>query len=305
MYKIRRYLIFTFVFAWTIGIIGAHDHNIGSAGGELSFSLSLAFCMFMPTLGAFLCGADIPGMGWRPRFRQNIRLYLFAWLAPTFFQLAGAALYFLIFREDFDLTGEYLAIFRPAVYADLVRSGKSYTGYAAKEIIAPLFSIYFPTSVIMGLGEEIGWRGFLFPELDGRFGRTKAVLLGGVIHGAWHFPVMLLAGYEYGKDYIGAPLLGLFAFCVFTVTTGIISYHLYEKSTSIWLPALYHAAVNSVFNPYILGAYKHAERMVFGPLDIGLIGVIPALIFAVFLLRSDNKRELEALELFPEQQAES
>ena len=64
---------------------------------------------------------------------------------------------------------------------------------------------------------------------------------------------MLLTGYEYGTDYIGAPVMGLLAFCVFTVSTGIISYHLYEKSYSIWLPALFHGAVNTVFNPYMFG----------------------------------------------------
>jgi len=305
MHIIRRYLIVTFLSTMMLVLIGVNCLGSHSVGGIIVFSATMAYSMFIPTLGAFLSGTDMTALGWRPNFKQNYKPMLFAILAPTLFQLAGAALYFLVFPGEFDLSGAFLAEHSPDTYAELQSGGHSYAGFVIKEIISPFFSISLPISIIMGLGEEIGWRGVLFPELDYRYGRTKAVLLGGVIHGAWHFPIMLSTGYEYGDHYIGAPLLGLIAFCVFTVTTGIISYHLYEKSTSIWLPAFYHGAVNVTFNPYLLGGFEHPERSVFGPGDIGLIGVIPAFIFAVFLLRSDNKRELEALELFPEQQAES
>ena len=39
------------------------------------------------------------------------------------------------------------------------------------------------------LGEEVGWRGFLYPQLKARFGITAGRLIGGVIWGAWHFPL--------------------------------------------------------------------------------------------------------------------
>ncbi len=297
MSQIKKYLIFTFLFSWIIELVGVNGLETHSLSGKIVFAESLAFSMFMPTLGAFLAGADLRGMHWRLNAKKNIRLIAFALLVPTLLQLAGAALYFFVFPKELDLSGGFLAEFDPDAYDMLKRRGDSYMGYVAGEIITSQFSFYFPISVLIGLGEEIGWRGFLFPELDSRCGRTKAVLLGGVIHGVWHFPIMLIAGYEYGKHYIGAPVLGLFAFCVFTVTTGIIAYHLYERSKSIWLPAIYHAAVNSTFNPYLLGGFRHPERSVFGPADIGLISVIPAAALALLLLRADNKRERWELEL--------
>lgn len=87
------------------------------------------------------------------------------------------------------------------------------------------------------------------------------------------------------------PLLGLFAFCIFTVTTGIISNYLYERSHSIWLPALFHGSVNSTFNPYLLRGNEHIERSIFGPVNIGLVSVIPMAIFAAGILYFENRRE--------------
>lgn len=289
MSKITKYLIFTFITSWVLQIIASHDLNLESAAGMMSFSNAVSLFMFMPMLGAFFAKAEIREMGWKPNFEKNIKLILLAWLLPTVFQIAGAACYYIVFPEDFDGTGAILKEMDPYAFADFEKSGSSYVFYIAKEIFYSLTSFYTFLAIFMGLGEEIGWRGFLFPELKKFFGRTKGVLLGGVIHGVWHFPLMLLAGYEYGENYIGAPLLGLFAFCIFTVTTGIISDHLYEKSHSIWLPALFHGAVNSTFNPYLLRGTENVERSIFGPVDIGLVSVIPMALLATAIIYNNSK----------------
>lgn len=289
MPKITKYLLFTFITSWAIQIIGCRDYNLESNAGMMSFSQAVSLCMFMPMLGALFARANIRDMGWKPNFEKNLKPILFAWLMPTVFQLAGAACYFIVFPKDLDTSGEILREIDPSAFAEFEESGSSYGVYIAKEIFYSLTSFYTCLSVLMGLGEEIGWRGFLFPELKKSLGRTKGVLLGGVIHGAWHFPLMLLVGYEYGKDYIGAPLLGLFAFCIFTVTTGIISDYLYERSRSIWLPALFHGAVNSTISPYLLRGNEHLERSVLGPLDIGLISVIPMALVAAGILYFDSR----------------
>lgn len=289
MSRITKYLFFTFITSWTFQIIGSHDFNLESTAGMISFSQAVSLCMFMPMLGAFFANANIRNMGWKPNFKKNIKPILFAWLMPTVFQITGAAFYYGWFPEDFDASGTLLRDMYPSSFAEFEKSGNSYGFYIVKEIFYSLTSLYTFIAVFMGLGEEIGWRGFLFPELKKSLGRTKGVLLGGVIHGAWHFPLMLLAGYEYGNNYIGAPLLGLFTFCIFTVTTGIISDYLYEKSRSIWLPALFHGSVNSTINPYLLRGSEHLERSIFGPLSIGLISVIPMALFAAGILYIDSR----------------
>ncbi|MDE6780639.1 MAG: CPBP family intramembrane metalloprotease [Ruminococcus sp.] len=292
MPKITKYLLFTFITSWAFQIIGSHDFNLESTAGMISFSQAVSLCMLMPTLGALFAKADIRNMGWKPNFEKNIKLILFAWLMPTVFQIAGAAFYYIMFPEDFDTSGAALRDIDPHAFAELEKSGNSYGVYIAKEIFYSLTSFYTFIAVFMGLGEEIGWRGFLFPELKKSLGKTKGVLLGGVIHGVWHFPLMLLVGYEYGKNYIGAPLLGLFAFCIFTVATGIISDYFYEKSDSIWLPALFHGSINSAINPYLLRGNEHLGRSIFGPVSIGLISVVPMALFAAGILYIDSRSTL-------------
>jgi membrane protease YdiL (CAAX protease family) len=42
------------------------------------------------------------------------------------------------------------------------------------------------------LGEEIGWRGFLVPELAKRFSFTATAVLSGAIWALWHVPIIVL-----------------------------------------------------------------------------------------------------------------
>ena len=101
----------------------------------------------------------------------------------------------------------------PAEYEEFVQNGSPYISFIAKDIIEDLNPFFTFIPVFLALGKEIGWRGFMYPELKDAYGRTKGLLIGGVIHGAWHFPAIILFGFEYGKNYIGAPLLGLVVFC--------------------------------------------------------------------------------------------
>lgn len=291
MSKFTKYILFTFITSWAIEMIGIHDLDLNNAAGMLSFSQAMSLCMFMPTLGALFARADIRKMGWRLNIDRDLKLVLFAWFMPTVFELAGAMLYFIVFSSDYDPAVGFERILDPNELAEFEKNGSHYAGYIAKEIFYSLTSFYTFLGIIMGLGEEIGWRGYMYPELKKGLGRTKAVLVGGVIHGAWHFPLMLFAGYEYGKEYYGAPLLGLFAFCIFTTATGMISFFLYERSHSIWLPAIIHGTTNAAFNVNLLRGNDHAERTIFGPPDIGLISVIPMVIFAGYILYTENKRD--------------
>jgi membrane protease YdiL (CAAX protease family) len=101
--------------------------------------------------------------------------------------------------------------------------------------LAPLFNTLF------ALGEELGWRGFLLPELL-PMGQWKAVLLGGLIWGIWHAPA-IWQGHNYPTV---PPWLGVLMMAVFTLLTGIILSWLYLETHSPWAPALAHGTLNAV-----------------------------------------------------------
>lgn len=291
MQNITKYILFTFTSALIIQAIISNDVNSGSIAQMMEASYLSSLNMLTPTIGALIARARFSEMGWNPRFSSNSKLLLFALLMPTVFTLVGAGLYFLVFPDDFDTSGKLLSESELDALAEFKADGRSYADFVTGEIVSSVFSFYLIIAIFWGLCEEIGWRGFLYPELKKYTRRTKALILGGVIHGAWHFPLMVLMGYEYGTDYIGAPFLGLVAFCIFTVSTGIISDYLYVKSKSIWFPAIFHGAVNSSFNPRFLRGDEHPERTIFGPAEIGLISGIPIVIAAAVILYIENKNE--------------
>ncbi|HEX7941504.1 MAG TPA: CPBP family intramembrane glutamic endopeptidase, partial [Gemmatimonadaceae bacterium] len=57
---------------------------------------------------------------------------------------------------------------------------------------AGLFAAHFALQVaIVAVGEELGWRGWLLPQLAARTSRLRAALGTGVIWGVWHAPLLL------------------------------------------------------------------------------------------------------------------
>lgn len=286
--QVTRYLIFTFGAAYLIQFMAAPLYRSNRIAGQLV----LAAMMFVPALGALLCGADLKGMGWKPRIRKNIRPILFAWFAPLLLTVIGGILYFLIFPQHFDLSGGYLSALGGAeALGQLKEQGISYPMYV---LISAVSSItYAPLlNMIAALGEELGWRGFLYPQLKDRFGRTKGWLLGGVIWGAWHWPLIALVGYEYGAaagnfaGYAGAPVTGMLVFSVITAGLGVLHAWVYEKSECIWLPALLHGAFNAAAAlPLMLCTAHTGTFRLLGPASNGLLSGLPFLIAAVLILR--------------------
>ena len=43
-------------------------------------------------------------------------------------------------------------------------------------------------SLVAYLGEELGWRAFMYPILIDKLGTKKGLLSGGIIWGFWHLP---------------------------------------------------------------------------------------------------------------------
>ncbi len=115
-----------------------------------------------------------------------------------------------------------------------------------------------------GLGEELGWRGFMLPQLQSRTGAFKASLLIGVAHGAWHLPAFK----------VGAVLM-----TVFTIAGAIVMTWMYNRTNgNLLLPALMHASGNAslpVFESLFPGL---DNELVFPLLVFGLWALLAVLL---------------------------
>jgi uncharacterized protein len=99
------------------------------------------------------------------------------------------------------------------------------------------------------LGEEIGWRGFLVPELNKVVGFTGVSVISGLMWAAYHFPVLLFG--DYNK---GAPAwYSLVCFTLMVVADSFILAWLTLRSRSLWPAAIFHGSHNlfiqSIFTP--------------------------------------------------------
>ena len=302
MKKIWIYLVFTFGISWTLFIgagiateaYAAAWRGIDSFGTSTVLTTCAGLAMFCPLIGVLLTKLvlrkreDIQIL-WQPQIKGNIRWYLLAWLGTIVLALLGTTLFFLLRPGTFDPS---MQVYAENMLAKLAAAGaptEQMQGLATQlqaqltpsMIVATLTLAIFLApfiNMIPGFGEEIGWRGFLFPALAQQTSPRKAVILVGIIWGVWHAP-MTLVGHNYGVGYWGYPLTGILCMCVACLGLSSILSYLTFKTSSAWPAALAHGAINAIANVGIV--FFAGKTLLLGPSPLGLLGCIPLLIVAV------------------------
>jgi membrane protease YdiL (CAAX protease family) len=102
-------------------------------------------------------------------------------------------------------------------------------------------------SMTLALGEEIGWRGYLLLHLL-PLGRTRALLLSGLLQGIWHLPIMLLTPFYHES---GDRLTVAALFLLSTTLGGVFFGSLRLTSKSVWPAALAHGAFNMFWTTFM------------------------------------------------------
>jgi membrane protease YdiL (CAAX protease family) len=120
-----------------------------------------------------------------------------------------------------------------------------------------LYLIFMATGGVIlnlstALGEEIGWRGFLVPELAKQMSYAKLSLVSGMVWAAWHSPLVLFSDYNGGTNRWYALLCS----SVTCVSVSFILAWLRLKSNSLWPAALFHAS----HNLFVPGLFDHLIR---------------------------------------------
>lgn len=237
--KIILYLCITFGLSSIFyALIIANGHLAGGAG---RYVVGLMWC---PTIGALLTcrianlDYSILGFNW-----GKSRWELTGYLVP----LGYATVAYLIIWN----TG--LGTFGNKGFEDKLISTFGWTNAPRLLTVVVFFvlnGIYgMAGSVSTALGEEIGWRGFLAPHLDKKFGFTGGVIVTGIIWTLWHTPILLFADYNMGTPWWFS--LPCFAVLVMTISFPLAWLRL--RSKSVWPCAILHASHNlfiqSFFTP--------------------------------------------------------
>ena len=251
--KVILFLILTVFFSVLSYFPMLRAGTIGVQGGL--FVLTLMWSPgFAALLTQLITTRSLRGLGWR---LGSARWLGIAWILPVLYALPVYAFTWL--------TG--LGIFpNPSRIARLAEEYSS-TSTATTVTIFVLFSLTLDMlgPLLSALGEEIGWRGLLVPELAKTTDFTKTALISGVIWAAWHMPGIFLA------DLNDTGIPNVYAAAMFAVLIIALSFPfawLRLKSGSLWPAVLLHAFHNQLIQgmldkltgktpitPYITGEF--------------------------------------------------
>jgi membrane protease YdiL (CAAX protease family) len=254
--KVVTFILLTFLFSSIFYFIMAStgsSHRVG------------VLWMWSPAVSALLTQwifhGSIRNFGWRPGPRKYL---LWGLLVP----LAYALIIYVIAWA----TG--LAGFRPPSLGYLL--------FLPVGLLAACFA---------ALGEEIGWRGLLVPELSRVTTFAKTVLLTWVVWAIWHYPVIIFSDYHsqaprwFDLTTLTISILGLSCFTAW----------LRLMSGSIWPAVIWHGA----HNLFIQEAFLHMSgdtplsKFIIDDFGIGLVLATLLLGLVIWRKRFDLLKILE------------
>ena len=223
------YLLLTLAFSSVFyGLIISSGHL---SSGSAVFAYALMWCPALATLiTCRILGRTIRSLAWRWPERRYVALGYFVPLAYA--AIAYGAVWSL------RLGGWNSEAVKQITHSFGLR-GMPAWGTVTLYIVL-YGSVMLIRSVSSSLGEEIGWRGFLVPELAKQMSFSKLGFLSGFIWAAWHSPLVLFADYSAGTNRWYA----LACFTVLATSASFIFAWLTLKSGSLWTAALLHASHN-------------------------------------------------------------
>jgi len=155
-------------------------------------------------------------------------------------------------------------------------------------MVVPIFLMQMITA---GLGEELGWRGFLLPRMQGRYNALVAGLIVGVLHGLWHTPMFFVEGlspYQEMTELIGL-IPAILGYGIFYVASWSILYTCVLNNTkgSLLLIFATHAS-----QAWVLSLWNYSNPVsIFGlPIAMTIVAIIVVLIYGPENLSKTSER---------------
>jgi membrane protease YdiL (CAAX protease family) len=249
---------------------------IKSAGTNAADGAYTTGLMWCPAIGALVTckylGRPLASLGWQwgqPRYQ------ICSYLIPLCYSTVVYSIAWL--------TG--IAAINPSQSADAYTRFFGLGALSRPAGIGFHFLIVATTGVIQNcattLGEEIGWRGFLTPELAKRYSFAATAGLSGVIWASWHVPIIVFAGYNAGTGWYGVAV-------VFANIVGLsfVLTWLRLRSGSLWTGVILHASHNHFIQHFFdpMTAYNDRAKYILGEFGIGLT-IAAAVLGAYFWVR--------------------
>jgi membrane protease YdiL (CAAX protease family) len=268
--QIATYLLLVFVFSSVFYFLMLKAHTLGAGGGL--YVLGIMWCPALAGMATLrLNNRKLSELGWK----WPASGYAFqSWFIPLFY--ANIA-YVIVWSTG--LGGFPNHEFMGQLVTRM--------GLPVSSVIATVLYILLAGSfgltrgLASALGEEIGWRGFLIPELSKNVGFTGTALISGAVWACWHYPLLIWGDYNNGTP----TWYGLTCFTALVFSLSFIFAWMRLKSGSLWTGALLHAShnlyVQAIFTPLTRNTGKTAWYID----EFGAILPLVTIAFAIYFWR--------------------
>ncbi|MUP44440.1 CPBP family intramembrane metalloprotease [Gramella sp. BOM4] len=252
-----------------------------------SGNLKMFLTMWVPGIAAILTmlltGLHLKRLGWR----IHLKWIAVGWLLPVAY---GAVAYGIIW-----LTG------LGGVPSDTFLERARFTmGMTSENDLLIIISAFFFISLLnlipnmlLVLGEEIGWRGFLVPELNKMTSFTKTAIFSGLIWFCWHLPGILSG--NYGTE--GTPLwYQVSCFGLMVISGSFMLAWLRIRSRSVWPAVVFHAVHNGLIQHFFTRLTSDTGNTEYFIGEFGIVLAIVSAGFAAYFIKKSSRKKAEVSE---------
>jgi membrane protease YdiL (CAAX protease family) len=280
--QVAQYLLLVFTFSSFFYFLVLRSGGLGHGRGL--YVLGLMWC---PALAGMLTlrlnGRSLADLGWK---WGETKYQIQSWYIPLLYASIAYAIVWILGFGGFGNPH-----FTRTLVEQMHLGGPAWVSVTLAMVLTGVYGLI--RSIASALGEEIGWRGFLVPELSRTTSFTATAFISGAVWSLWHYPILIFGDYNAGTP----TWYGLTCFTVMVIAMSFVFAWIRLKSGSLWTGAILHGSHNlyiqGIFTPMTRDTGKTAWYID----EFGIVLPLVAIVFAVYFW--SKRRELPQTALTP------
>ncbi|HYM07403.1 MAG TPA: type II CAAX endopeptidase family protein [Terriglobales bacterium] len=276
--QIVTYVLLVFAFSLVFYWLMIRAHSVGAGDGL--YVLGIMWCPGLAAIATLkLNGRQLSELGWG---WGKTKYQVLAWFIPLLYTFIS---YSIVWSAGLGGVPDPEFVGRIAS-----RMGPNMPAWLALLLYVALAGTFeLARSMSSALGEEIGWRGFMVPELAKVSSFTVTSLLSGLVWAVWHYPGLLFTDYNGGTP----AWYGMSCFTVMVVAISFVFAWMRLKSGSLWTGVILHASHNLYIQEIFTPLTRNTGKTNWYIDEFGAVLPLVAIVFAVYFWR--RRSELPVL----------
>lgn len=272
--QIKMYLLLVLGICYSLGLIAYFTQT---SNENVAYQILQKGFTAFPVITAILTRRITKdNTKWRISFHiwKNKKLWAFCAFVPGILIVTGAALYFVLFPE------QYSGNFNPGSIISTEQVIQITNPLLFSVVCILIAAVCIPVQ-LLELGEEIGWREYLLPKQIAVYGVRKGILLNGFYWGIAHLPLIYF-GFNYSLENTGAPWSNMFMMMLVCLAMSVICSYVMVRCNNVMYCAIIHGVVNVIGEIPVFISISRKNGLL-GPNPTGLISMSGLILCAIIM----------------------